>query len=179
MSRNRNLGTWVVVASLALIAQTLSACSSAGPVQDRISAKAFQAVPRVSVLDVMRASIETAAAGIGGVQSAERLSDAEWLLVEQDAVNLAASAAWVAVPGVGPKDASWVANPDWQAWSLELQATALEVREAARAKNLVKLATSGDRLQEVCVACHTKYRPATPSDGIVRYPFYPIRDLPK
>lgn len=164
---------------LALIAPTLSACSSAGSVQDRTSAKEIQIAPRVSLLDVMRASIETASAGIGSAQFAERLSDAEWLLVEQDAVNLAAGAALVAVPGVGPKDASWVANPDWQVWSLELQTTAIEVREAARAKSLERLAAGGDRLQQVCVACHDKYRPAIPSDGIVRYPFYPGRELPK
>jgi hypothetical protein len=42
-----------------------------------------------------------------------------------------------------------------------------------------KMAAAADHLQEICEACHTKYRPQSPSDGVSRYPFYPKREPAK
>jgi hypothetical protein len=41
------------------------------------------------------------------------------------------------------------------------------------------MAAAADHLQEICEACHTKFRPQAPSDGVSRYPFYPKRELAK
>jgi Cytochrome C' len=133
----------------------------------------------ISLLDVMRASIEIPADGIWAAEGADKMSDEDWQLADQDAVNLIAATTLLATAGTGKNDAKWVANADWQEWVRDLQKTALQIRSAVKATDQKKLAAAADHLQEVCEACHTKYRPTTPSDGFSRYPFYPKRELAK
>jgi hypothetical protein len=132
----------------------------------------------VSVLDVMRASVQIPADGIWGAAGGDKLTDDEWLLAEQDATNLVAAATLIAIPGTGRNDRQWAASPDWQNWVREFKRAALDLHAAARAHDLAKLSAAGDRLTKVCEDCHAKYRPAAPSDGVSRYPFYPKRELP-
>jgi hypothetical protein len=134
------------------------------------------AVP-VSILDLMRASVEIPADGIWAAQGADKLSDDDWLLVDEDSVSLAGAATLMSKPGTGKHDRQWVANADWQSWVRDVQTTALAIRAAAKAKNSAKLSAAADHLSEVCQSCHTKYRPVAPSDGVARYPFYPKREL--
>jgi hypothetical protein len=133
----------------------------------------------VSLLDVMRASVEIPADGIWAAEGSDKLSEEEWQLADQDAVNLIVAAALIAHAGTGKNDAKWVATADWQAWVRDMQKTAREIRAAAKAMNQKKMAAAADHLQEICEACHTKYRPKAPSDGVNRYPFYPKRELAK
>lgn len=132
----------------------------------------------VSQLALMRASIQIPADGIWGAAGGDKLSDDEWLLAEQDSTNLVASAALIAMPGTGKSDRRWVESPDWQGWVRDFRRAALDLNAAARAHDLPKLSAAGDRLTKVCEDCHARYRPATPSDGVSRYPFYPKRELP-
>jgi len=133
----------------------------------------------ISLLDVMRASVEIPADGIWAAEGADKLSEDDWQLADQDAVDLIAATTLLASGGTGQNDAKWVANPDWQNWVRDMEKTALQIRNAVKAKDQKKMAAAADHLQEVCEACHTKYRPQTPSDGVSRYPFYPKRELPK
>jgi hypothetical protein len=137
------------------------------------------AVLPISVADLMRASIEIPADGIWAAEGAEQLSQEEWQLAEQDSVILIAATQLMSKAGTGKQDAKWVSAPDWQTWSREMQKAALQIRSAAKEMDQKKLAAAGDHLQELCEACHSKYRPQTPTDGISRYPFYPKRELPK
>jgi hypothetical protein len=145
----------------------------------------FAAPPRqgtalpISVADLMRASIEVAADGIWAAEGSEKLSDEEWQLADQDSVNLLVATQLMSKAGTGKQDATWVSAADWQTWSRQMQSAALQIRGAAKEMDQKKLAAAGDRLQELCEACHTKYRPQIPTDGISRYPFYPKRELPK
>jgi hypothetical protein len=132
----------------------------------------------VSLLDVMRASVQIPADGIWGAAGEDKLSDEQWLLTDQDSINLVAAASLIAMPGTGKNDRMWVQSPDWQNWVREYRAAALDIHAAARAHDLAKLSAAGDRLTKVCEDCHSKYRPANPSDGVSRYPFYPKRELP-
>jgi hypothetical protein len=136
------------------------------------------AVP-VSILDLMRASIEIPADGIWAAQGSEHLTDDDWLLADEDSVSLAGAAALISRPGSGSNDRKWVTGADWQSWVRDVQKTALTLRAAAKAKDSVKFSAAADHLSEVCQSCHTKYRPAAPSDGVARYPFYPKRELAK
>lgn len=133
----------------------------------------------LSILEVMRAAIEIPADGLWAAQGAEKLTDEDWLLVEQDATQLIGASTLVAHPGTGKNDAKWVANPDWQAWVRDMQKTAVELRATSKTKDAAKLGAAADHLQEVCSGCHAKYRPSEPSDGLSRYPFYPKRELAK
>ena len=132
----------------------------------------------VSVLEVMRASVQIPADGVWGAAGGDKLSDDQWLLAEQDTTNLVAAASLIAMPGAGKNDRQWVGNADWQGWVRDFRRAALDLRTAAKARDLPKLSAAGDRLTQVCEDCHAKYRPATPSDGVSRYPFYPKRELP-
>jgi hypothetical protein len=133
----------------------------------------------ISIVDVMRASIEIPADGIWAAEGADKLSDDDWQLADQDAVNLIAASTLVSSAGTGKNDKKWVANADWQAWVREMEKTAIAIRAAVKAQDQKKMAASADHLQETCEACHTKYRGQTPSDGVSRYPFYPKRESPK
>jgi hypothetical protein len=140
--------------------------------------KPVSALP-ISTADLMRASIEIPADGIWAAEAAEKLSEEDWQLADQDAVNLIAATQLLSKPGTGKQDAKWAAAADWQTWSRDMQKTALQLRVAAKEMDQKKLATAGDHLQELCEGCHTKYRPQTPTDGVSRYPFYPKRELAK
>jgi hypothetical protein len=134
---------------------------------------------RISLLDVMRASVEIPADGIWAAEGADKLSEDDWQLADQDAVNLIAATALLASGGTGRNDAKWVANADWQSWVRDMENTALQIRNAVKGMDQKKMAAAADHLQEICEACHTKYRPQAPSDGVSRYPFYPKRELAK
>jgi hypothetical protein len=133
----------------------------------------------LSILEVMRASIEIPADGLWADQGADKMSEDDWLLADQDAVQLIGATTLVSRAGTGKHDHEWVAKADWQAWVRDMLKTAVALRAAAKAQDAAKLGASGDHLQEICSACHAKYRPAQPSDGVVRYPFYPKRELAK
>jgi hypothetical protein len=130
----------------------------------------------LSLLDLMRASVEIPADGIWEAEGADKLSDEDWQLADQDAVNLIVAASLISSAGTGKNDAKWVANADWQRWTRDLEKTALQIRAAVKATDKKKMAAAADHLQEVCESCHTKYRPQAPSDGVSRYPFYPKRE---
>lgn len=131
----------------------------------------------VSLVDVMRAEVEIPAEGIWNVTGNDKLTDQEWLLADQDAVGIIAAASLMTTPTTGAKDKVWMAGADWAGWSADIQKTGIALREAAKAKDLPKLMANGDHLLDVCTACHEKYRPEIPSDGVARFPFYPARKL--
>src|ERR1700689_5797734 len=58
----------------------------------------------VSLLDVMRASVQIPADGIWGAAGGDKLSDDQWLLADQDSINLLAAASLIATPGTGKND---------------------------------------------------------------------------
>jgi Cytochrome C' len=170
--------TWVVPLILASLVTLLAGPLLAGSVTAPKAAgnSAPLAVP-VSILDLMRASVEIPANGIWATQGADKPSDEEWLLADEDSISLAGAATLVSKPGTGTNDHKWVANADWQTWVRDMQTTALKIRAAAKAKDTAKFGAAADHLSEICQNCHTKYRPQAPSDGVARYPFYPKREL--
>ena len=133
----------------------------------------------VTILDLMRASVEIPADGIWAAQGSDKPGDDDWLLADEDSVNLAGAATLISKPGAGKNDRKWVANADWQSWVRDVQTTALAIRAAAKARDSAKFSAAADHLSEVCQSCHTKYRAEAPSDGVARYPFYPKRELAK
>ena len=133
----------------------------------------------ISLADVMRASVEIPADGIWSAEGADKLSEDDWQLADQDAVNLIAAAQLVARAGTGKNDSKWAANADWQNWVRDMEKASLQIRSAVKAMNQKERAAAADHLQEICESCHTKYRPQAPSDGVSRYPFYPKRELAK
>ena len=177
-SRRSGAASFILFAAAFATAALLAAPTLlAGPATP--AAKAAPLVVPVSILDLMRASVEIPADGIWAAQGAEKLGDDDWLLVDEDSVSLAGAATLISKPGTGKNDRKWVANADWQSWVRDVQTTALAIRAAAKAKDSAKFTAAADHLSEVCQSCHTKYRPEAPSDGVARYPFYPKREPAK
>ncbi|HXJ01844.1 MAG TPA: cytochrome c [Micropepsaceae bacterium] len=133
--------------------------------------------PPLTLLEMMRANVEIPADGIWSIEGMDKLSDQEWALAEQDAINLIASATFISTGGTGAKDKEWAANADYQNWAREVQQTGVQIKAAIKAKDMMKLNDAADHLTEICQSCHDKYRPEIPSDGIMRFPFYPARAL--
>jgi hypothetical protein len=162
-----SFATAALLAAPALLAGPAGPAGAAGAAGPATPvAKAAPLVP-VSLLDLMRASVEIPADGIWAAQGAEKLDEDDWLLVDEDSVSLAGAATLISKPGTGKNDRR------------DVQTTALAIRAAAKARDSAKFTAAADHLSEVCQSCHTKYRPEAPSDGVARYPFYPKRELAK
>ena len=162
-----------------LLAGLVAATASAFAADASKPAGASKSIVPLTLLEIMRAAVEIPADGIWGAQSEEKLSEEQWQLADQDSINLIVGSSLVARGGTGKSDPKWAANADYQTWAQDLEKTALDIRVAVRAKDFGKMSKSADHLQELCEGCHSKYRPQTASDGVVRYPFYPKRELAK
>ena len=165
-----------LIATLAFVAGNAFAAT---PKPANTGAPARPLALPISLVDLMRASIEIPADGLWAAAGADKLSEEDWQLADQDAVSLIAASTLVASAGTGKLDRKWVANADWKSWVREMEKTALAIRAAVKAQDQKKFAAAADHLQTTCEACHTKYRPQSPSDGFSRYPFYPKRELAK
>ncbi len=159
-------------------AAPLAACTKA-PEKAAVPAAPAPLPLPTTLLEVMRASVEIPADGIWAAQSAEKLEDPDWLLAEQDSIDLANAATLMTLATTGAKDAEKQVNADFHNWAAEIQKTAGVLRDAAKAKDQMKLGMAADHLTDTCQACHDKYRPEIPSDGVSRYPFYPARERKK
>jgi hypothetical protein len=162
----------------------LAAALAAAIALPHTDAKAAAAAPKIippalTYAEIMRASVEVPAEGIWNAQGIEMPSEDEWLLMDEDTAQLVSAASLISLPGAGKGDAAKAAAADWQKWDADLLKNALDLRAAVKAKDKMKYDDLANNLTEVCQACHDKYRPQVPSDGISRYPFYPARTYVK
>src|SRR5271169_18416 len=148
----------VVIATLAFAA---GAAFAGTPTAANTGAAVRPLAPPISLVDVMRASIEIPADGLWAAAGADKLSEEDWQLADQDAVNLIAATTLIASAGTGKNDRKWVAHADWQSWVREMEKTALAIHAAVKAQDQKTLAAVADQLQQICEGCHTKYRPQT------------------
>ena len=128
----------------------------------------------ISINSVMVALVDQAAHEIweGGNQDGD-LTDREWMLIEQHALQLATAGSVVSLGGTGPADRGWALSPAWQDWSRKLGVIALEAKEAVDAKSKVALRDAGDKLTDTCESCHKIFKPDLPTEGIMHQPHYP------
>lgn len=128
----------------------------------------------ISINSVMVSLVDQAAHEIwdGGNQDRD-LTDREWLLIEQHALQLAAAGSVISLGGTGPADHGWMLSPAWQDWSHRMSALALEAKAAVDAKSKVALRDAGDKLVDTCESCHKIFKPDVPSEGIMHQPHYP------
>ena len=146
---------------------------SAASLAQAPAAPPYVALP-ISINAVMVALVDQAAHEIwdGGNQDRD-LTDREWLLIEQHALQLAAAGSVISLGGTGPADHGWALSPAWQDWSRKLSAVALEAKLAVDAKSKVALRDAGDKLTDACESCHTIFKPDLPTEGIMHQPHYP------
>jgi hypothetical protein len=172
--------------TVAMAAGILAACvpadqTASAPDADPVPAVAELAndpLPMPLPINAMMVSlVDFAADGIWRPAAQDLpLSEEQWLMVEQDAVNLVVSTVLMTTAGTGANDAEFVADTDWRRWSMEMQQVSLQALDAARERDKERLALAGDRLVELCHTCHQKFKPGLPAMGITRFPIYPKRD---
>lgn len=132
----------------------------------------------ITMNEMMVALVDFSADGVWRPAASEQpLTDYDWLLAEQDAMNLVAGTVLMSVPGTGAGDAAWVADDDWRRWTEQMQGTALQALAAVRDKDQPRLKAVGDALVIQCQTCHQKFKPGMASTEN-RFPYYPKRCNP-
>ncbi|OYW45111.1 MAG: hypothetical protein B7Z33_04390 [Sphingomonadales bacterium 12-68-11] len=97
-------------------------------------------------------------------------NDNDWHLVTSSAYEMMLGGAVIQVPGSGQFDREWTANPEWQTLARDLTtigAQALALSES-KSTDVDEWRKVGDRLIQNCLACHAKFKPEIPSDGVLR-----------
>lgn len=87
------------------------------------------------------------------IESRTPKTDAEWNVLEGQALMLAESANLLMMPGRARDQKQWMADA-----KLMLDAGALAVK-AVKTKDVEAIAALGDQLVESCTSCHKHYRP--------------------
>ena len=78
-------------------------------------------------------------------------NDVEWEIVEHAAIALAETSNLLMMEGRAPD------TGDWRKYSQQLAETSMGAAEAARAKNTEQILETGEKIYDVCTACHMKY----------------------
>lgn len=96
-------------------------------------------------------------------------NDRDWGLVHNAAYEIMLAGKVLLVPGTGQFDAQWTAVDDWKTLANELTDIGSEAEKLAAAKSTdrAQWQALGDKLVQNCLACHDKFKPDTPSQGIL------------
>ena len=103
--------------------------------------------------DLMVKIIYPASDALFYIESRTPKTDAEWAVLEGQALMVAESANLLMLPGRARDQKQWMADA-----KLMLDAGADAVA-AAKEKNVEAIAALSDRLLESCTSCHKNYRP--------------------
>lgn len=104
--------------------------------------------------------------------------DDDWVRVRNRAYEMIVSGKIMQIPGTGSEDATWVADPEWRRLADELTDIGVDALQLAEEKNLEGWDNLGARLIDNCLACHEKFKPELPTQGITRHAT-PSRSLGK
>ena len=106
-----------------------------------------------SMSDLMVKIIYPASDALFYIESRTPTTDAEWTVLEGQALMVAESANLLMLPGRARDQQQWMADA-----KLMLDAGADAVK-FAKVKNVEAIAGLSDRLYESCTSCHKHYRP--------------------
>jgi hypothetical protein len=100
------------------------------------------------------------------------VTDEDWDEVWHASVQLISAAAAITTGGTtGSMDDVWVRDPRWRNWAQALMNAAVMAYDAARKRDLEGVLWAGDPLVVACEGCHSQFKPASPTEGIV-HPHY-------
>ena len=134
-----------------LVGATVIAQAPAAPRQAATGRPPTRNVGTMS--DLMVKIIYPASDALFYIESRTPKSDAEWTVLEGQALMVAESANLLMLPGRARDQKQWLADA-----TLMLDAGAAAVK-AAKAKNVEAIAALSDQLMESCTSCHKNYRP--------------------
>ena len=154
----------------------LSACTGPAPQQTAAPPPATvepaaptTATLNVSINEVMVALIDHAGHNLWDVEQEGRdpKNDAEWQVVQEHAVQIAAAGPAITVGGAGSRDAEWVKTPSWHLYAQRMSDAGVAALTAAKSKDLKALVTANGQLVDTCEQCHKEFKSDLPSEGIV------------
>lgn len=94
-------------------------------------------------------------------------NDADWLEIEDHAIQLAAASTLIQIGGTGPTDRVWAQDPKWRIDAQKMGQAAMAANAAAKQKNLEALVAANSTLVESCESCHKAFKPDLPTEGVV------------
>jgi cytochrome c556 len=140
-------------------------------------------VPQLSINASMVAFVDHAAHNLWEVEREGRApkTDADWEIVAEHAIQLAAAGPAISAGGTGPTDALWAKSASWRAHAQNMSDAGVAALRAAQARNLDQLIAANGKLVESCEACHKEFKPAIPSEGITHGHAHdaPVKDTGK
>ena len=93
-------------------------------------------------------------------------SDRDWRNLEHMAYQLEIAGALLVIPGTGPMDDAWAADPAWKAWAGKLEEAGNRAVDAVKARDVSVVALSGDEIVDICEGCHLQFKPDMPTGGL-------------
>lgn len=117
----------------------------------------------VSINEVMVAMVNQAADPIWGAIRNNPQTERDWRELERLSYQIQIGGALLAVPGTGPLDDAWVANPQWRQLANQLSQDGVRAVNAVRSRNMDLMKRAGDQLIETCEACHRAFKPDLPT----------------
>ena len=93
-------------------------------------------------------------------------TDADWQNIVEHATQIAAAGALIRLEGTGPNDRTFVQQPEWQKFATAVSNAGLAALRATETKSQEALVSANSQLVEACEACHKRFKPALPSEGI-------------
>ena len=123
----------------------------------------------VSLNAVMVGAIDHASDPLFGVGNAMygsgRLpkSDADWAEVQFHAYQMVILGKVIQLPGTGPKDAEWAANPQFRAFGDSLSAVGMDMLALTEKKDAKGFQAAGNKLIDICESCHQAFKPDIPT----------------
>lgn len=93
-------------------------------------------------------------------------NEADWIEVEDHAIQLAAAGSLIQLPGAGPRDPMWATEEGWKTNAQMLSAAGRTAFAAAQGRNLPALIEANSQLVQTCEGCHKQFKPELPSEGI-------------
>ena len=96
-------------------------------------------------------------------------NDHDWDLVRSAAYETMLGGKVIQIPGTGSNDANWVTQPEWKGYADQLTVLGGEAVKLVdeRSTDKAKWSALGGQLVDDCLACHMKFKPEIPSQGIL------------
>ena len=156
-----------------LITGALTACGQDAPTESAapMPATPAAAAPEslrlpVSLNEVMVALVNHSADPIWLATWRNPETDKDWRNLERMAYQLQVAGALLTIPGNGPMDEEWTADPQWTSWSNQLEAAGDRAVKAVAARDITRIASSGDEIVAICEGCHIAFKPDLPTSGM-------------
>jgi hypothetical protein len=156
------------------LAAMLTACSAPPPPSQAAEPSAAlppptpAIAPALSVNELMVTLIDNASHVLWDVEKKgfEPKDDADWIEVEDHAMQLAAAATLLQLGGTGPSDAVWVQSPNWLRDARLMGEAGRAAHDAAKSRNLAAVVKANGELVATCEGCHKEFKPDAPTEGI-------------